>query len=78
MATQKFEPGIVTPEQLEEYRQRYEAAKMATMQADRLYVGAYIAWCNEMAELRKAESVYVWAQKGMVQVEEVNDDATKP
>lgn len=65
--TARFAPGEVSPEQLEQFRLAYEAAKAATRHANTLYNEAYRAWCDELAELRKAESVYVWAQRGMVQ-----------
>jgi hypothetical protein len=65
--TVRYAPGEVTPEQLEEYKQKYEAARQKAQLADDRYHAAYYVYSDALAELRKAESVYVWAQRGMVQ-----------
>lgn len=68
--THKFEPGEVTPEQMEQYRQTYEAALQKKRIADDRYHAAYYVYCDALANFKTAESVYVWAQHGMVEVTE--------
>lgn len=66
----KFSPGEVTPEQLEQYRQKYEAAQKKKQIAYDRYQAAYYVYADVSIELRAAEAVYVWAQRGMVEVGE--------
>lgn len=63
-----FAPGEVTPEQLEQYRMRYEAARQEERQAYERYEATYWAWCDTLSPLKEAESVYTWAKHGMVKV----------
>jgi hypothetical protein len=64
----KFEPGEVTPEQLEEYRQAFDAAMKKKQKADSRYINAYYASCDAEDELRLAKNIYEWAHHGMVEV----------
>lgn len=70
MTTTTFVPGEVTPEQLEQYRREHDAALQKKQTADDRYHAAYYVYCDALAELREAESVYVWAKQGMVKVNE--------
>lgn len=70
MTTHKFAPGEVTSEQLEQYRQKYDTALRKKQIADDRYHAAYYVYSDALAELRAAESVYVWAKHGMVKVAE--------
>lgn len=64
----QYAPGEVTPEQLREYRNRFEAARIGKLNATARYNAAYRAYCDALLEHREAESLYVWAQQGMVRV----------
>jgi type VI protein secretion system component VasF len=64
----EFEPGEVTPEQLVQYRQAYEAAQKREAAAGDRYFAAYFAYCAALDERKKAEFIYVWAKQGMVEV----------
>jgi hypothetical protein len=61
MTSRKFAPGEVTPEQLEKYKEKYEAALENE-------VKAYARYWDRLHERKAAESIYVWAKQGMVEV----------
>jgi tripartite-type tricarboxylate transporter receptor subunit TctC len=65
--THKFAPGEVTPEQLEKYRQAFDAAMKKKQKADGRYITAYYASCDAETELRLARDIYEWAHHGMVE-----------
>lgn len=67
ITTARFAPGEVTPEQLEQYRLAYAIARHKENQALWQYEEAYRVYCDAMRERQKSESVYFWAQHGMVQ-----------
>lgn len=71
MTAHKFAPGKISPEQLEKYRQEYDAARQKHRDAYDRYQAAYYVYADASIELRAAENVYVWAQRGMVEVGEV-------
>lgn len=64
--TARFAPGEVTPEQLEELRKAYEAAKQKEKVTLRQYEAAYGVYSDALFERRKAENIYEWAKHGMV------------
>jgi hypothetical protein len=66
--TARYAPGPITPEQVEEYRQKFEAARQKEREAREWYEAAYRLYCDALYERKEAEAVYLLAQRGMVQV----------
>jgi uncharacterized membrane protein len=66
MLTTHYAPGEVTPEQLEEYRLAYEAARQKEEEMTRRLRAAYCAYADALRECREADSVYGWAKQRMI------------